>query len=334
MKITKPDYYDSFRCIASQCPDSCCKEWDVQVDDEKAAFYRELPGALGNRLRQVLYNEDGQVYLSIVEGRCPMWREDGLCRIQAELGEEALCRTCRDFPRLRHDYGDFTELALELSCPEAAKYILHWDGKLLTREAPGGEAPEYDREAMAALLASRETAMALLHGNPREALVNLLLYGYQAQEELDGAEPTPYAADPESAEDLAGVWEQDPFLSFFSGLEILTEGWHQRLLHPAPAPMGGKTLALARYLVMRYWLQAVSDYDLVSRVKFILIACILVSTLGGDFLSTAQLFSKEIENDADNVDAILDGAYESPALTDARLLGYLFSSCEAGGNSV
>ena len=47
-----------------------------------------------------------------------MWRQDGLCRIQAELGHEALCKTCREFPRLRHDYGSFVELGLELH-PEA-----------------------------------------------------------------------------------------------------------------------------------------------------------------------------------------------------------------------
>ena len=80
---------------------------------------------------------------------------------------------------------------------------------------------------------------------------------------------------------------------------------------------------LARYLIQRYWLQAVSDYDLVCRVKFIVISCLLVGLLGGDFPRTAQLFSKEIENDADNVDAILDAAYEVRAFADDRLLGML-----------
>ena len=54
MRLCTPDYYDSFTCIAGACPDSCCKEWDVLVDPDKAAFYRSLPGNLGDRLRQVL----------------------------------------------------------------------------------------------------------------------------------------------------------------------------------------------------------------------------------------------------------------------------------------
>ena len=125
MQIRRPAYFDEFRCIASACPDSCCKEWDVQVDDRAAAYYQALPGALGDRLRQVMYEEDGTWYFAIEpDGRCPMWRDDGLCRIQAEQGEQALCKTCREFPRLTHDYGDFVERGLELSCPEAARLIL------------------------------------------------------------------------------------------------------------------------------------------------------------------------------------------------------------------
>jgi hypothetical protein len=40
-------------------------------------------------------------------------------------------------------------------------------------------------------------------------------------------------------------------------------------------------------------------------------------------VQTAQLYAKEIENNAENVDAILDGAYAHPALTDEKLLGWL-----------
>ena len=131
MKIRKPAYFDTFRCIASACPDSCCKEWDVQVDEEKAALYRTLSGDLGDRLREVLKEEDGETVMTIIDGRCPMGRSDGLCRIQAELGEEALGKTCREFPRLTHDYGDFVEYGLELSCPEAARIILSAPAQML-----------------------------------------------------------------------------------------------------------------------------------------------------------------------------------------------------------
>jgi len=80
---------------------------------------------------------------------------------------------------------------------------------------------------------------------------------------------------------------------------------------------------MARCQINRYWLQAVSDWDLAARVKMIVASCILVRHLGGDVIATAQLYSKEIDNDPDNVDAILDAAYLSPALTDMNLLSQL-----------
>ena len=329
MKITKPSYFDSFRCIASACPDSCCKEWDVQVDEKSAAYYRNLSGSLGHRLREVLYDEDDNTYMAIVDGRCPMWRTDGLCRIQAELGEAALCKTCREFPRLTHDYGDFMELGLELSCPEAARMILNAPPDTpVTLEVPGGEEAEYDTDAMAILKKARKTMLEILSDTERpvgETLTLGLLYGYQAQAELDGGETVPF--DPEAAlaeaNLLAKPGNPGEILNFFSGLEILTPAWKERLRAPRGSGWDPRMPALARYFTERYWLQAVSDYDLYCRVKFLMVSCLLIRILGGDLLATAQLCSKEIENNTDNVEAILDAAYAHPAFTDDKLLGLL-----------
>lgn len=328
MTVHKPPYFDAFRCAAGACPDSCCQEWDVQIDRETAARYQALPGALGDRLREVLRVEDGQTYMTIQDGRCPMWRPDGLCRIQAELGEAALCRTCREFPRLTHDYGDFVELGLELSCPEAAKLILNAkNAPMVVSTAPGGEA-EYDQEAMGVLKATRKAMLELLSSQSRPVAQTLalgLMYGVHAQALLDGGEEWSFSPEAAlaSARSLALPGDFRDALGFFENLEILTGQWTAQLHAPAPAPWEPGHLALARYLVERYWLQAVADYDLYGRVKFILISCLLVRTLGGDLIQTAQLFSKEIENDVDNVDAILDGAYRHPAFSDRKLLGAL-----------
>ena len=330
MIIRKPAYFDDFRCLAGQCPDSCCKEWDVLVDEESAARYMAMEGPLGDALRNVMYEEDGQHYFAIQpDRRCPMWRDDGLCRIQAEAGETALCNTCRDFPRLTHDYGDFIERQLELSCPEAARIILSAPAApWVTEEVPGGEA-EYDEEAMETLLKLRAEALAILEDrnySPAQALALLLIHGYRGQEVLDGGEEEIF--DPVSAlalaEELSCNGSGEEIIDFFLDLEILTPGWKARLEAGwQPAAISQLCRPLARYFVERYYLQAVSDYDLVSRVKLVIVSCLLISGLGGDFVQTAQLYSKEIENDADNVEAILDGAYTSPALTDAKLLGLL-----------
>ena len=164
--------------------------------------------------------------------------------------------------------------------------------------------------------------------NLPRVLAVLLLYACEVQSELDGGEKA--ILDPEYATqqaqkfakpgDLAGIFR------FFSTLEILTPQWCS-LLAAAETPVFPEgTRKLARYFVERYWLQAVSDYDLMGRVKFAVLSCILICALPGDFCRNAQLYSKEIENSCTNVEAILDGAYADPAFTDLSLLGLLSNS--------
>lgn len=327
--VTRPQYYDGFRCLAGACPDSCCHEWAVQVDPQAEALYRSLPGQLGEELRRYLTEEDGDTILSLKsDGRCPMWRQDGLCRIQAEQGEAALCHTCKTFPRLTHDYGSFLERDLELSCPEAARLILLGEDLLIDATEPGGSEPDYDPEAMKLLLRSREDALALLR-EPRysvgEALAILLLWGSRVQSVLDGGETETLEPEKELiiAKKIGKSGDMSGILDFFKNLELLTDRWPRRLENPEPGPWQEGHRAIARYFVRRYWLQAVSDLDLYSRVKLTVLSCLVLKHLGGTLQDTAQLYSKEIENNADNVDALLDGAYTEPAFGDVGLLGLL-----------
>ncbi len=327
MKVFYPDYFDKFQCIAAACPDSCCKEWAVDIDSETAAFYRSLSGALGDRLRAVL-TEDNTMVLE--NGRCPMWRQDGLCEIQAQLGHDALCQTCRDFPRICHDYGDFVEYGLELSCPEAAKLILSAEHHcFLEKSAPDQDAPDYDCEIMAILRESRQAVLSFLEENlpSGQSLAAVLLYAHHVQSAIDGGELDTNPQDCyRQCPSFQGQGDIGAVLAFFGHLEILTDAWRDRLSQPpADIRWSAELRALARYLVARYWLQAISDFDLVCRAKLVVAACLLVGALGGNVADTAQLFSKEIENDPDNVDAILDAAYSAPALTDVNLLALLLA---------
>ena len=329
MKQYKQGTYDLFHCTASACPDTCCQEWDIQVDPETAALYQSLPGSLGERVRKALHEGDGETVITLIDNHCPLQDSSGLCSIQAALGEQALCQVCREFPRLHHDYGSFMELGLELSCPEAARLLLTTPYTPATcLEIPGGSEPDYDTDAMEILLSTRETARSILLEESlpiSRRLILLFFYGCHAQQLLDGEDPGPFdrEASLETAALMGKSGDLNALLQFFSHLEILTPQWKSLLENgnqPAASPFC-KNLAL--YLVGRYWLQAVSDYDLYCRVKFILIASILLCSLPGDFIWNAHLFSKEIENDIDNVDAILDAAYGDPIFTDDKLLGFL-----------
>lgn len=331
MQCFTPEFYKDFRCIASACPDSCCKEWEVDIDQQTAALYRGLPGELGDSLRQVLRTTEDGTCMTIQDGRCPMWQADGLCRIHRELGHDALSRTCREYPRIRHDYCDFVELGLELSCPEAARLILASPYRMEETVIAGDSEEALDAPLLQTLLRSRREALFFLENAdlpvPHKLAV-LLLFAHDIQEEIDGGAPAVLTPQENLQDALryAGSGDFSLVTDFFLSLEILTPQWKTRLTSaPTPAPWDDIHLALVRYFIHRYWLQAVSDYDLICRVKFMIIGCLLVRALGGDPIATAQLFSKEIENDPDNLEAILDGAYTSQALTDVQLLSLLMN---------
>ena len=327
-----PPYYLRFHCLAEACPDSCCKGWTVDIDTASAERYRTLPGPLGDRLRQVLHDADSGTVMTIENGRCPMWRQDGLCQIQAQLGHNALCQVCRQFPRIAHEYGSFEELGLDLSCPEAARLILTEPGTPFVTETVSGEAvPDHDPQTMDILLQSRSAVLEFLSDERftvPQILSVMLLYGYEVQTALNIGEAA--ALDPAqtlaASGEYAGTADMQLLFDFFKGLEILTDQW-SALLDTGPQLLQWTSVhrALARYFINRYWLQSVWDYELVSRIKLTIAACLLVGSMEGDPIDIAQLFSKEIESDPDNVEAILDGAYTSPALTDAALLGLLRS---------
>ncbi len=324
MKISYPDYYSRFHCLAAACPDSCCHEWEVDVDEETAAYYRSLPGELGDALRQALKGSPEGISMEITDRRCPMWRQDGLCRIQTELGHDALCKTCREFPRIKHDYGTFAEWGLELSCPEAARLILGWNGTVTETTHSGDSQPDYEEEDMAFLLESRKTVLNYLNTtehSPSQILATVLSYGEALQAQWDGGEQAHFPTCPDLAQ-IAG--SPASLFAFFSGLEILTDEWKVHLqAPPKTARLPRQTKALLRYFIGRHWLQAISDFDLWGRVCFCVAACIMIGSINAPTERAAQLFSKEIENNTENLYAILDGTYTEPSLSPKKLLSLL-----------
>ena len=69
MKILEPDYASSFRCLAGACPDTCCKDWEIILDEDTLARYQELPGAFGDEVRAAL-TQDAEVR-DVVRTRLP-----------------------------------------------------------------------------------------------------------------------------------------------------------------------------------------------------------------------------------------------------------------------
>ena len=114
MKHAQFDYVNQFHCLAGDCPDTCCKDWQIILDEDALARYRAMPGPLGEQVCAALVTENGETRFREEGGRCVLLRDDGLCPIQAAYGAEALCRTCYTHPRFTEEYGQTAELTLSL----------------------------------------------------------------------------------------------------------------------------------------------------------------------------------------------------------------------------
>ena len=138
MKYVQFDYVNKFSCLAGKCPDTCCKDWQIILDEDAIARYASLPGELGEQVRAAMLTENGETRFRERGGNCVLLRDDGLCPLQAAYGAEMLCRTCFTHPRFTEEYGQTAELTLSASCPEAARLLLEHDAPLTLTETDDG----------------------------------------------------------------------------------------------------------------------------------------------------------------------------------------------------
>ena len=140
MRYVKPHYYDSFRCIADKCPDTCCAGWQIVIDEETLEKYSRVTGPFGNRLYASIDWREG--IFRQKKGRCSFLNDENLCDLYKELGKGALCRTCAMYPRHVEEFEGLRELSLSLSCPVAAEMILTCKEPLVLLEEETDEEEE------------------------------------------------------------------------------------------------------------------------------------------------------------------------------------------------
>ena len=124
MKVRVPNYFNEFKCIASECEDTCCAGWEIVIDDETHKRYENVEGEFGEILRSKIVKSDGENIFLLNNGNCSFLNEKKMCEIYINIGEDHLCYTCQQFPRYTEEFLDLKEVGLSLSCPEAARIIL------------------------------------------------------------------------------------------------------------------------------------------------------------------------------------------------------------------
>lgn len=146
--VRQPQYFERFRCLGSDCEDTCCDGWGILVDRETFDKYQNpliqrIPGEALSSLVEI--NPTGTSTVDYAKfrldgTRCPAL-EGGLCSIQQTLGESYIADLCSSFPRVLNATSDAIEMSLHTSCPEAARLILLDPEAMAIREFAEEELP-------------------------------------------------------------------------------------------------------------------------------------------------------------------------------------------------
>jgi len=118
------EIYREFKCKADKCRHTCCKGWEIGIDQDTLDYYKKLDTALGNEIRQNIEEGDEAIFKLTADERCPFLMDNGLCRIIQELGDDGLCDICRLHPRFFEQINDINMAGVGLSCEKAAELLL------------------------------------------------------------------------------------------------------------------------------------------------------------------------------------------------------------------
>ena len=306
MLLRIPDFYDSFRCIADQCTDTCCVGWEIDIDEKSLKRYTTLKSDFGNIIRQNI--EDG--HFKLIEGdRCPFLRQDGLCDMICHLGDSSLCDICREHPRFVEVYGDIMEKGLGLCCEEAVRLLLNAKGNahspiaFVEREINDepDDIPDDAREARDAILDERNHLFKILadHARPlNERLVDLLDFAV----ETSGIELSDINGNSDNiSNNILQSW-----IDCLGKGESFGPAWDQaykELSQIAHTPRANGTSSIGQssglitpsdgekiiaYLLFRYYAKSLFDGNSLTKVQFALYFWIMLQKFGEIFAKTAE----------------------------------------------
>ncbi len=313
MITVTPDYYKDFKCIAGDCPDSCCQGWEVDADEKSLEYYKTLDGDIRKRIDSVLSSDEfGNTIFTLADKkRCPFLNSENLCDMHIAIGGEHTPYTCRMFPRFINSFGATREMGISFSCPVASDmmFALKERAELVsTADSELPELNEIDGEVYYFLKKARAKAFDIIYDRSMpvsKRAVKLLDYAAELQAELE-----PYEEGSEEIE----------FFDVFKNPELINPEWKEKVLHGSlkPVPDSYYNESIMAYFVYRYFLTAVFDFDILSKVKMAVVGILIPACFGADSW-TMHLWSKETEHSQYNMDRYKDLLKNAKCLNTEKL---------------
>lgn len=297
MKIVKPTFYKNFKCIAGDCPDSCCQGWEVDADSDSLEYYKTLDNSLEikKRIDSVLSKDefDNTIFTLAPKKRCPFLNDENLCDMHIAIGGEHTPYTCRTFPRFIYDFGATREIGISFSCPVASDMMYKTESFDFETDI-NSDLPtlnDIDAEKYFLLYKGRAEAYKIAkdkNKSIRERLNDLLDLGVLLQEKL-----FPYD---EGGDDIA-------FFDVFKNPELINPEWKEKVgnfsLKQVSDTQSNENILM--YFLYKYLMQAVYDDDALSKIKMAVLG-VLINTYFGEDSWTVHLWSKETEHSQYNMD--------------------------------
>ena len=126
--ILQPKYVADFQCDGSKCNAKCCGKWRIDIDMETYKKYQRIKNpAMRKKILSSIQPSTIQTGFQIKlndKAVCPLLCEDNLCYIQRNMGEGALSQTCKVYPRMVQQIGNYQFRMLAMTCPVAAESAL------------------------------------------------------------------------------------------------------------------------------------------------------------------------------------------------------------------
>ena len=302
-------YVQSFSCLAGACPDTCCRDWEIDLDEAAKMRYRRIPGALGEELRAAM--AEGGDCFRLKGACCPFLNEEGLCRIQLSFGEEALTVNCASFPRFCEIYGGTEELSLSPACPEAARLLLTAAAMELTtvQDARPPELNDLDPARVMGLRRIRKQAFGMLSAaeSLQRKLGRLLALGAAAQKLVDTHQEERLISLEVPEEQNVSV-DDNLIIQNYENLEILRPDWKEMLQRERQGA-GDADCAerYAAYHLFRWLMKAAEDGEILSRFRSAVWGALCLEHLtaaGMDAVTALYRYCREIEHNEDNLMAV------------------------------
>lgn len=296
MILRTPSFYKDFKCIAGACPDSCCQGWEVDADEKSLEYYKTLSGEIRQKIDSVLTKDEfgNTIFRLADKKRCPFLNNENLCDMHIAIGGEHTPYTCRTFPRFINDFGGTEEMGVSFSCPVASDMMFNLKEKMTFTDEANDRLPELneiDAQTYFYLVKARKKAYEIVQNRDKrisDRLKELLEYGKEIQKDLEE-----YS---EGGNDI-------DFFEVFNNPEVINHQWVEKVKNKKEKPIENEIFneQIAMYFLFKYFLTAVYDYDVLSKIKMAIVG-VLIVTYFGEESWVIHLWSKETEHSQYNMD--------------------------------